>query len=60
MDAPHKRPYQKPTIERIILLGEEMTIAGCKQDTGGGKGQMVPNPCDLGTKPKNCKTVFGS
>ncbi|HWU41673.1 MAG TPA: hypothetical protein VN203_28790 [Candidatus Acidoferrum sp.] len=56
MEAKQKRTYQKQTIEQITLLGEETTVAGCKQDTGGGKYVSIGTPCQI---PK-CKFSLGS
>ena len=58
MEAKQKRPYQKPMIEQITLLGEETTVVGCKQETGGGKNASIGNPCNA--PGKACKTINGS
>lgn len=57
MNANPKRAYQKPTIERVNLIGEETTVAGCKQTTGGGKNVSIGNPC---FPPTSCKSLNGS
>ena len=56
MKAKEKRPYQKPTVEQITLLGEETTVAGCKQATGGGKGATIGTSCRVAA----CKFTLGS
>ena len=57
MDAKEKRPYQKPTIEQSTLLGDETTVAGCKQNTGGGMGSVL-RPCTQ--PPQKCRNINGS
>ena len=43
MNARPKRAYQKPTIERIDLVGEESAaVPNCKRTTGGGMNQTYP------------------
>lgn len=62
MEHRPKRPYQKPTIERIDLVGEEMAgVPNCKRTTGGGKNQTFPNPCRItGGAPVRCRDSRGS
>jgi hypothetical protein len=60
MDAKSKRLYQKPVIERIDLVGEEVAaVPNCKRATGGGKNQTFPNPCDTKSVAK-CRDSLGS
>jgi len=62
-DAGSKRPYAKPTIERVNLVGEEMAGAtpNCKRASppgGGGKNISAPNACRI-TAPA-CRDTQGS
>jgi hypothetical protein len=54
-----KRPYQKPTIERIDLIGEEMAqTTSCKGQNRAGKSQ--PRSCQIGGAVTSCKTAYTS
>ena len=57
MNARPKRAYQKPTIERIDLVGEESAaVPNCKRTTGGGRNRTFPNPCRItGTRCRDSK-----
>jgi hypothetical protein len=57
-----KRAYQKPTIERIDLVGEETAaVPNCKRDNGGGKNRTFPNPCrTTGGAGNKCFDQLGS
>jgi hypothetical protein len=60
MDAKPKRPYEKPVIERIELLGEEMVATpNCKRTTGGGKNMTFPSACRI-TGGTTCRDSRGS
>jgi hypothetical protein len=56
------RPYQKPVLERINLVGEETAaVPNCKRTTGGGKNQTFPNPCrTTGPPATRCRDSRGS
>lgn len=59
-----KRPYAKPCIERVTLVGEEMagTTVNCKRAAppgGGGKNTTTPTPCTIATGPR-CRDAYGS
>ena len=60
--TPTKRAYEKPTIERISLLGEETAaVPNCKRATGGGKNRSFPNPCRTsGGAGNKCFDALGS
>ncbi len=60
-DEGEKKPYAKPRIERVSLVGEEMagTIAACKRASGGG-GKNSSSVCEIINKKLQCKTAHGS
>lgn len=62
MVKPTKRPYAKPAIERIDLVGEETAaVPNCKRDNGGGKNRSFPNPCrTTGGAGNKCFDALGS
>lgn len=55
---PHnpRRPYQKPQIEHVALVADEVALANCKSPTiGGGKDRA-----DCGYPTDACKHTYGS
>ncbi len=62
MDTKPKRAYQKPTIERIDLVGEETAaVPNCKRSNGGGKNRTFPLPCRIdGGVGVRCRDAIGS
>jgi hypothetical protein len=57
-----KRPYVKPQLQRIDLVGEETAaVPNCKRDTGGGRNRSFPNPCRTwGSVNNRCFDTRGS
>ncbi len=51
-----RRPYQKPVIERVSIVGEMQATAGCKT-TGPSNTKQTGKTCD---KSKACKATIGS
>lgn len=62
MNPRPKRPYRKPVVERIDLVGEETAaVPNCKRTTGGGKNRTFPNPCrTTGGVGLRCRDSLGS
>ncbi|MBI4536563.1 MAG: hypothetical protein HY712_01245 [candidate division NC10 bacterium] len=58
-----KRPYAKPSIERVNLVGEEMAgTPNCKSTFppgGGGRNVTPPTPCTI-SGPGRCRDSTGS
>ena len=55
MEAKPKRPYSKPTIERISLVGEMQATAGCKSQQNNNAGKFTK-----GCTHPQCKFELGS
>jgi hypothetical protein len=48
--GPEKEPYQKPEVQRITLVAEEMAVAGCKtpsSHTGPYTGCVGAGACPM-------------
>ncbi len=54
MDA--KRPYQKPVIERVSIVGEMQATSGCKT-SGASNTKQTGKACN---KSNACKSTIGS
>ncbi len=55
MEAKLRRPYQKPAIERITLVGEMQAALGCKSQQTPTVGKS-----NKGCGSSQCKTTYGS
>jgi hypothetical protein len=50
--APHKKPYVKPEVRRVMLRPEEAVLASCKTSKISGPQQAkcsAPSPCSAAT-----------